>query len=175
VSFTPLAPLRYPTSAAKKEDNGMAYEKVDAFLKRHAIAVRILVIALILFGILLRIGISHIREYNRVQQLREQSWYLIGTCDRSIFLMFDAADAAELEKKMEQYDDEWRQYVNEAADDLWSAHDPNFNTYVFILIPNDEIKYGKTPPCDHSGFVTNDSCRTWRECAALQLAWNTDK
>ena len=148
----------------------MAYEKVDAFLKRHAIAVRILVIALILFGILLRIGISHIREYNRVQQLREQGWYLVGTCDRSIFLMFDAEDAAELEQKMVQYEDEWQPCANEYAKAL-----RDHQADVYILIPSDEIKYGKTTPCDHTGFLTNADCRVWREYAALQLAWDTEK
>jgi hypothetical protein len=153
----------------------MAFEKTDAFFRRHAKAIRIVVIALILFAILLRVGIAHVQEQNRIRELREQGWYLVGTCDRSIFLLFDAADTTELEQKIAQHEDEWRPCMDEAAEALWSAHDPNYNTYVYILIPNDDIKYGKTPPCDHSGFVTNENCRTWRECASLQLAWNTEE
>ena len=148
----------------------MAFERVDSFMRRHATAIRILVMALILLYVLVRVGIAHVQEYRRVQELREQGWYLIGTCDRNIFLMFDAEDAAELEQKMVQYEDEWQPCANEYAKAL-----RDHQADVYILIPSDEIKYGKTTPCDHTGFLTNADCRVWREYAALQLAWDTEK
>ncbi len=148
----------------------MAYEKVDAFLKRHAIAVRILVIALILFGILLRIGISHIQEYNRVQQLREQGWYLIGTCNsgNGVFLMFDAQNAAELEQKLLQYEEAWRDLVRLTVQN-WRPADGK--TVVNILIPDEKIKYGTATQCDHGGYSINLICDTYCDHAVKQIEW----
>ena len=145
----------------------MTFEKVDSFLQRHATRIRILVIALILLYILVRVGIAHVQEYNRIQDLREQGWYLVCTCDYGdTFLMFDAKDAAELEQKTAQYENEWRPCVDEYIQKL-----RDHPAYVYILIPSDEIKYGKTTQCKHTGFLTNEDCRIWRDCAVQTSEW----
>jgi hypothetical protein len=146
----------------------MAFEKADAFFNRNAKSIRIFVIILILLAILLRIGIAHIQEYNRVADLREQGWYLVGTCAWDVFLMFDAKDSAELDQKMQQYEDEWKSCVQR---ELEGTLAPNVKPTKYILIPDAGIKYGKTSQCDHSGYTVNLSCDTYRDHAVKQIDW----
>ena len=149
----------------------MAFEKVDSFLQRHATLIRILVLVLILLYILVRVGIAHVQEYNRIRELSEQEWYLVCTCDYGdMFLMFDVKDATELEEKMAQYEDEWQSCADEYAKKL-----RDHQAYVYILTPSDEIKYGKTTPCNHTGFLTNEDCRAWRKCAVQIIEWVTEE
>ncbi len=151
----------------------MAFEKTDAFFQRHATAIRIFVIALILLAILLRVGIAHVRENNRIQELREQGWYLIGTCGPDAFLLFDVENAAELEAKAQQYEADWQSRVRDEL--AYTENRPDLKPTVYLLIPDDEIRYGKTGTCDHGGYSVNLCCEVYREHALQQIEWITEK
>lgn len=145
----------------------MAFEKADAFLRRHATAIRVLVVSLILLCILLRVGIAHVQEYNRIRALHEQGWYLICSCDQNVFLMFDAENEADLHEKMEGYRGEWETCVRTEMSFYASTGQ---QIRIYALIPDDEVRYGKTTPCDHTGFLVDPHCELYRKHAVLQLA-----